>query len=261
MTSTTITQAPRARSLFPKEHGAWPQLLLPLATALVARPSIAAALVACAAIAGFFAHEPVLVLRGLRGKGALERERPRALRWLVTSAVIACGAACGALATSSVSAGRLISAAAPSLVLAMALAGFVYAESERTDAGECVAATALSSVVVPMSVASGATVLTALAQWLVWSVGFIALTGAVRTVLAGPKKRDPRPSRRIAVIATVTGMALVPVTAGATLVSALCAAALLAWPPAVKNIRRAGWGLAFGSLATGVWLLGALGRG
>lgn len=241
--------------MLPKEHGAWPQLLLPLATALIARPSLAAALVACAAVAGFFAHEPVLVLRGLRGRGARDRERPRALRWLVCATTVALGAACGAMTTTHSSAVRLALAAAPSLALAMALAGFVYAERERTDAGECVAATALSSVVVPMGVASGATMSAAMTQWLVWSVGFIALTGAVRTVLAGPKKRDPRPSRRIAVMATITALGLAPVTAGATLVSALCATALLVWPPAVKNIRRAGWGLAFGSLATGVWLL------
>ncbi|MFO0559899.1 MAG: YwiC-like family protein [Polyangiales bacterium] len=254
-TTTAATQTARSRSLLPKEHGAWPQLLLPLATALLARPSLASGLVACAAVAAFFAHEPVLVLRGLRGKGALDRERPRALRWLICATAAAVSAAFGALATTHSSGARLVLAAAPSLTLAIALAGFVYAESERTDAGECVAATALSSVVVPMGVASGATMSAALTQWLVWSVGFIALTGAVRTVLAGPKKRDPRPSRRIAVMATVAAIAMAPLTAGATVISALCATALLLWPPAVKNIRRAGWGLAFGSLATGACLL------
>jgi hypothetical protein len=242
--------------MLPKEHGAWPQLLLPMLTALIAWPSVASAMVASAAIAVFVTHEPALILLGTRGQGALERERARATRWLLVAGSCATVAALAALVTTT-SGARLALAAAPSITLAATLGWMARGHRERTDLGECVAAAALSSVSVATAVAGGAVAGEALSMWLVWSVGFIAITGAVRAALAGPKKRDPRPSRRVAVLATVAAAALAPFTAGATLVSALCAGALLIAPPAAKDIRRAGWALASGSVATALWLLAA----
>jgi len=49
--------------MFPKEHGAYGQLLFPLATSLlVAGVTGAALLTAVAACAAFLSHEPLLVL-------------------------------------------------------------------------------------------------------------------------------------------------------------------------------------------------------
>ncbi|HET7503266.1 MAG TPA: YwiC-like family protein [Kofleriaceae bacterium] len=58
----------RVRSLWPREHGAYVQLLAPLATAMVAtRPTIAGAAIAAGACLAFLASEPLRVLLGARG--------------------------------------------------------------------------------------------------------------------------------------------------------------------------------------------------
>ena len=49
--------------MLPREHGAYGQLAFPLVTALViAGVTLSGVLIAVAAIAGFLAHEPLLVL-------------------------------------------------------------------------------------------------------------------------------------------------------------------------------------------------------
>ncbi|MBK8937310.1 MAG: YwiC-like family protein [Polyangiaceae bacterium] len=58
------------RSLMPREHGAYGQLVLPAAAALIAWPSFGGAALAVAATAMFLAHEPALVLLGQRGARA-----------------------------------------------------------------------------------------------------------------------------------------------------------------------------------------------
>ncbi len=55
-------------SLLPKEHGAYGQMAFPLATAFaVAGMNAPALLIGVAVLAGSLAHEPVLVLLGMRG--------------------------------------------------------------------------------------------------------------------------------------------------------------------------------------------------
>src|SRR5262249_5726331 len=78
------------RSLLPREHGAYAQLLVPLATALALRPpSWSSVLFALAACCAFLANEPLLVALGHRGKRACELDGAHAVRRL---AITACGA-------------------------------------------------------------------------------------------------------------------------------------------------------------------------
>lgn len=70
-----------SRSYLPREHGAYGQIGVPLAVALLSgRPGYATALLALAAIAVFFAHEPILAFASRRGGRA--RETARAARRL-----------------------------------------------------------------------------------------------------------------------------------------------------------------------------------
>src|SRR5204862_336839 len=81
------TQKSRKR-VFPKEHGAYGQLLFPLATVLVVgRRTPAALTLAAAAVLAFLAHEPLLVLLGHRGPRAARDDRSRALVWLASTAL------------------------------------------------------------------------------------------------------------------------------------------------------------------------------
>jgi peptidoglycan/LPS O-acetylase OafA/YrhL len=64
------------RSLWPREHGAYFQLALPLLAACARRaPSVAMVLLALAAAAAFVAHEPLRVVLGHRGSRRLAQAR------------------------------------------------------------------------------------------------------------------------------------------------------------------------------------------
>ena len=104
----------KPRSLWPKEHGAYAQLLAPLALALVHGPITPASVaLAIASVLAFVAHEPLLVVLGLRGTRAAREEGPRARRHLLAlgGGALALGAAGLALAPREV---LLAAAAVPS---------------------------------------------------------------------------------------------------------------------------------------------------
>src|SRR6185503_1061213 len=91
-----------SRSLLPREHGAYVQLLAPLATALVARtPTWQAALLAIAAACAFLANEPLLVMLGHRGKRIRSSDGARAQRRLLGLGLVAIATGTIGLAASS----------------------------------------------------------------------------------------------------------------------------------------------------------------
>src|SRR5687767_4777700 len=68
--------------MFPKDHGAYCQMIVPLATSLlVAGVTGAALLTALAACDAFLSHEPLLVLLGRRGPRAARETGRRAMVW------------------------------------------------------------------------------------------------------------------------------------------------------------------------------------
>ena len=80
--------------MFPKEHGAYGQLIFPLATSLlVAGVTAPALLTALAAGAAFISHEPALVLLGRRGTRATRETGRRAIVWwsVSTAAAVVAG--------------------------------------------------------------------------------------------------------------------------------------------------------------------------
>jgi hypothetical protein len=69
--------------MLPKEHGAYGQLLFPMATAFaVAGVSPESGVAAAAMTAVFLAHEPLLVWLGRRGSRA-KRENGRRAMWFL----------------------------------------------------------------------------------------------------------------------------------------------------------------------------------
>src|SRR5712691_2763020 len=139
--------------MFPREHGAYGQLLFPIATAMaIGRPGASALSLAAALACAFLAHEPLLVAIGGRGVRAQREERHRARRWLACFAMFAFvfGAIAIALLSPSGRRATLVSAA-----FGAALVTTVVAGRGRTVIGEALSALALASVAFPIALPSG----------------------------------------------------------------------------------------------------------
>src|SRR5512132_169112 len=250
MTDVSLAAPVPARSLAPREHGAYGQLGLPLLGGLaLGRAGIVAFGLAIAWLAAFCAHEPVLVVLGQRGKRARVQDGPRATRRLAvlgSIAALAGGVSVG-LAPSDV---RL--AIVPPALLAVAVMVLVWRKEEKTTVGEIVAAAALSGASFPVALAGGVALFLAAVTWLVWATAFLLSTLAVRAVIERAKQEGS--ATRIAAYIATTGA----VAASVTLASrgVLPPAAPIALAPFVllslgvclipvhtRHLRRVGWGL------------------
>ena len=240
----------KRRRLLPKEHGAYGQLLLPLVGGLaMGSPTWASGLFFVSAVAAFVGHEPALVLLGTRGRRAREEDGPRALRAGLSRGAVALAAGLAGLWLSSPA--RV--AAALALVLAIVLVPFVAREQEKTAIGEVIAAGALAGASLPVAVAGGVALTTALAAWGAWLVAFAASTAAVRTVIARHKK-GARAWVDIALLATATvaGLVLAAKTAvGLASLPMLVAAWILFFLRVhPRRLKLVGWSLVTCSVAT-----------
>src|SRR5262245_28496861 len=251
--------------MFPREHGAYGQLLLPLVTAVaIGRPSLAALALAIASVAAFVAHEPLLVLLGRRGERMRREAHDRAFAWLAACAAIAFAA--GAIGAVMLPATMRWSLFVPVAFAAPAAASMALGR-ERSASGEILAASALASVSFPAAIASDATVTAALTCTSAFVAGFIAATVSVRAVISGA--RGPAGESRLVALAT----AALPLTAVAALAfgrvihpaglwaaAATCGAALAmaAVVPPPRYLRRIGWSLVAATLATGAILVATL---
>lgn len=246
-----LAEAPRRPGLWPREHGAYVQLLAPLLAALVAgRPTVAAWAWCVAAIAGFLAHEPLLVLLDRRGARAARELAPTARLAFASRVVVAIGAAGAAGIAAPASLRGLV---VPLLLLAAALP-FVARGTERSLAGEIVIASALAAAALPVALASALPIEPALTTWALWSLGFAAVTASVRSLM--PAARRTRPLHAWLVIVAAAGalagiFALgTSVRTGAPLTVAAIAVALVR--PHPRHLRLVGVAI------TGVALLSAL---
>jgi hypothetical protein len=248
--------------MWPKEHGAYGQLLFPLGTALaVGRPGGAALLLALSALCAFFAHEPLVVLLGQRGPRAARDQRARAMRWLGSFAAAStlCGATAIALASPDV---RL--AIVPSAALAALVVLIIVTQRERTMPGELLTAVALASLARPIALASAAAPIAATTCAVVFACVFVAGTVGVRAVIACTRHPPASGMRAIAAVAAVVFVALLWVIARAGLAASsapwaalpVCglAVVLAAAPPSAKQLRAVGWALV-GTTAASAGLL------
>lgn len=215
-----------ARSLFPREHGAYVQLAAPLLTAFAAfGATLASVLLAIAAASAFVANEPLLVVLGHRGKRA---DKARAKRWLAVLVPLAAIAGVVGLAMSPSPIAAIVA------VPALALVGFAWKKREHTLAGELVAVAALTGAAAPVAAAAGAAFETALGLWTVWAVGFATTIVAVHRVL----------SRRRAVdvdAAIVATLAIAAPLAGACVPLVIASMGVVIALPHPRNLRRIGF--------------------
>jgi hypothetical protein len=249
-------------SLFPKEHGAYGQITVPLITAfLVAGVSTTGLLIAAAVSAGFLAHEPASVLIGARGARAKRDLRQRALRWLGCTLAVGVAATVGVVLT--MDAGLRFSMIVP-IAPAVLLAILAARGREKSWPGEVAAALAFSGAAVPVSLAAGASLETAAVVAIPFALLFVTSTLAVRVVIlqvrAGGHLQAAMATRRAALSVAAGGGIVLGLLAAAGLLAAsvlvaatpglLIGAAIAAYPPAPAHLRRIGWALVAASAVT-----------
>jgi YwiC-like protein len=254
------------RALVPHEHGAYGQLLFPLATALaLGRPGAAACALTAAAVLAFVAHEPLVVALGRRGprlRGERGAEAQRLLVLLGAGALLA-GAAGTALAPP---AARL--AVAFSVALAAVVAALVAAGRERGLAGELVIATALASPSCAVALGAGVSMRVAVACLVTWVLSFAAAVVVVRAVIERIRTRGASDHRAAAALVAAALLAAAFALAGWRVLPAPAAYALVpkvvvvlglaVVPPPPRRLGTAGWLLAAASVATAVVLVAGL---
>ncbi len=256
---TRPTRTAAARSLAPREHGAYGQLAFPLAVAhLTGSPTWTGGLFTVAALAAFLGHEPCLVLLGRRGARA-RRELERRARELLLACValgLGSGAAALALASPAVRLGALGPA-----VLAPVVALFIYRDAEHSLAGELLVGATLPALALPIAMAGGVEPTRALATWTVWTLANIAATTAVRSVISHLKEpsslvqRAAGPFGVLLVAGLLSGLDLLDAKAIVALVPTLevaAVAALLA--PHPRHLRSVGWALVAATVITAILL-------
>lgn len=214
------------RTLWPREHGAYVQLLAPIVVAIAIAPTLPGALLALAACATVLAHEPLRVAIGRRGRRARAELGEVARRRVLLEVAVAAAAAVTAL----VIAPRIL----PLVVLGAAFAGaaivLAIAGREHTLGGELVAAAALASAGGPIVMAGDASWSLTLALWLGWTLGFASTVVAVHAVLDHRRRRSWQ--------GWALGAIAVAIAVGAVRWPAVAAAAPLALASIVVTIVR-----------------------
>ena len=255
MSSVPPTQSIPATQLKPKEHGAYAILAIPILTALVAcGPSVASVCIAVASITGFLAHEPLLVAIGHRGARA-QRTSPAATKRLALLLAITVAGGSAALLLGDMKVRVALAACAAMAVVSFSVA---IAGKHRTLAGQLLGVAGLSIPCLPMLLAGGMGISISLEVWGTWLIGFLSTTIAVRSVIASQKRQ----SRLFHIstlafltlsvlLATVVGKLELPIVTTPMLAMSW----YLLWsPPPAKYLKRVGWTLVAGTVATAVWM-------
>jgi hypothetical protein len=267
MTLMFFMVQPYPDRMFPREHGAYGQMIAPIVASLFAgRPTMAALLVAVAIVAAFVAHEPLLVLIGRRGTRARREQGSRAWRWLVASGGVALAAATATVFLMPADARWTLLLPLPFvMVLGIAMAW----GHEKSTVAEVAVALAFSFASVPVARAAGLAMSPAFAIALVFAAMFVTSTLAVRAVILGSRGGGNPGAQRItrmaaalsiaailvsAVVAAMRGWMSAPM-ATAFVPGLVVASGLVVAPPPASALRRAGWTLVGATVATVVILI------
>ncbi|HEY5961440.1 MAG TPA: YwiC-like family protein [Polyangiaceae bacterium] len=246
------------RSLLPKEHGAWGQLLLPLIVALgsARTPNLHAWALAAAGVALFMAHEPFVVWLGQRGTRAAREHSDRALRHMGVWGLIAAAMGGAALLDTDWWV-RGAASIALTMVLVFVLA-FLMRGTERSTPGELWLAFTMPAAAVPATLALGNPPISAITAWASFALAFSAGVFGVRGIIRWHKHRDASAgwAGLCTVFAASVGLTMLAPREGA--------AALLFWAiavgcrlarPAPRALKRVGWCLVAGSVLQAAALL------
>lgn len=244
------------RSLFPREHGAYFQLAIPLVAACLAQtPTLAALALAVAAVAAFLAYEPLAVLLGGRGPRVATAETPRARTRLLLL---------GSPATALGVVG-LVLAPRPTLVIAAAVAvlgatlvALTARRREHSLVGELLAAVALTGASAIVLAADGASRDVVVHWWLAWAIGFALSVVAVRRILARHKHRRIVVDAALALGLAAATWLLVRVGYVTAAPLGAAAALLVALPVRATQLRISGVVIATVAALSGALALGVL---
>jgi hypothetical protein len=257
-------------TLLPREHGAYGQLAFPLVTAvLVGQVNTVSLAWIAAVVAGFLAHEPLLILLGRRGARA-RRERGR--HAVVVLALTSAASVGGALVAVAASPSVRWSFALPAFPAAIAAAAAIRGGEKDWPAQVAVAMT-FSLAAVPLAMIGGVTGRTALTIALAFALIFVTGTLAVRSVVlrvrGGGNPGAARLTRHAVYVVVVAGTAglsaailrewlpwLILASVAPPLV---CATFVAARPPHATRLRTIGWSLV-ATTAVAATLLVVLGR-
>lgn len=245
------------RSLWPREHGAYAQLGIALASGFALAPTLRG-LGQCVFSAGLFlASEPLLLLLGRRGEvdpGVTKRARVR-LGCLAALAGLSGAAAWIGLPLAKL--GSLV----PAAVLGLGLFGLFLARRERTPAGEELAALTFAGLTLPVALAGGAGVRGSVTLALLLGTVFTIGTALVHGHLFALRRRGAQAPRLAAFLLGIALTAGAWVLAGrsglprsawlATLPMTLTGLAIWLFPPAPRRLRAVGWAAASCALAGG----------
>lgn len=250
--------------LLPREHGAYAQLGFPLLTGLVyAGGHPGGFAFAVAAVALFLAHEPLSILvghRGVRLRDALVGPSRRRL-WFLAGLTAAALTAAVLLAPWEAWQGALIPALPGLLLIPLFLSGRV-----KTLAGELTAALAFSGCLIPIALSGPVGWPGALVAAAVWYGATFPAILSVHAVKALHKGRPRGPwvwawtvisAVLVVVVAMIVAWTLAPpaLRALAVLPSSLAVMAVALLRPHPRHLKRIGWTVVLGNLATLALLL------
>ena len=254
-------------AMLPREHGAYSQMVLPLATSLIVSHGAAPSLmIAIAVICGFLAHEPLLVLLGGRGVRAKQVAGARAAIWFsgTAMAAIAAGSAAFTRAAPTVRWSFLLP-----LVPASWVAASLFASCEKRASAEIAVALAFAFTSVPMCLAAGLSAAEAFSVGIVFGSVFVTGVLCVRAIVlakrGGGRPTASRETRLLLVaVAAVTVIGLGLGVSSATLhwttllavTPGLVAAVTLATRRSPPPLRTVGWSLALTSATAALILIG-----
>jgi hypothetical protein len=249
--------------LIPREHGAYGQLAFPLATALaIGRLTPGAMALATAGVAAFLGHESLLIVLGQRGSRAARAQGFDARRTLIMFGTLAFLTGIGAIVWLNWLARWALALPA---VLALQLGVAVFSGTERTYAGEVLAAGTLSSLSVPVAIGAGVTPRSAFTVFVVFVLAFTIATTAVHAII-GRAGRPGGMSRRLASAALTLLVLLLltvlvhigfiqPIAPWAALPVVMLALFLVMRPPLPRHLRVVGWSRVAATATTSILLV------
>lgn len=243
------------RSLWPREHGAYAQLGVPLLTALVLRtPTVASTALALAACLAFLANEPLLVVLGHRGARLRDLEGRRATRRLAGLAVVGAAAAGVGLWLAPQDA---LAVAGVAAIPAFVMVRLAWTRAEHSLSGELIAAVALPGASAPVAVASGASWQVAAWLWAAWALGYAGSVVGVHCVLSRNKRAASWQDVCVGIAVTTVTLGVIvlggQVPLARVAVPLLASGAILALrPPRARYLRTVGVVLVIASALSSV---------
>lgn len=243
--------------LYPKEHGAYAILGVPLIVAmLIVGLTPLTLLFSIASVCAFLAHEPMLILtggRGHRARMATPQARPLLIRRLIVA--VSCGLLAFTLSLPLAQAGMSLCLLFASIEVAVAATG-----KSRTLAAQLIGLAGLTLPSAVLLTIGGLEIEVASQFWLIWFSGRVATTASVRTVIARHRKNIS--ASHTARVCDALLVAVIMICGGGMLVGTqqwlitipllVSAVVLRTLSPHPRCLKQVGWSLLAVNVLSGV---------